>query len=176
MIVAAALAYYVAFAPSHLLGGSSSGRSDEWRIAWRMFLNHPLNGVGLGNFVVLEPGYATQNFNISFVGEVVKQALVAHNTYLELAAELGLAGVVLVLAVIGLVLRTGFQALKQLSGSGDLLEFYARGLVAGAIGMFAAYVFLSAEYEKQLWLVLGLVVALSALAGNAGSRDVSRAP
>jgi hypothetical protein len=29
--------------------------------------------------------------------------------------------------------------------------------------MFAAYVFLSAQWEKQLWLVLGLLAAVSAL-------------
>ena len=54
--------------------------------------------------------------------------------------------------------------LPALASSADNLEFYARGLVAGAIGMFVAYFFLSGQYEKQLWLVLGLLAAVSARA------------
>jgi len=37
-------------------------------------------------------------------------------------------------------------------------------VLAGAIGMFVAYAFLSGQYEKQLWLVLGLVASIPALA------------
>ena len=165
VVVSVGLAYYVAFAPSHLhFGGSSSGRSDEWRIALRMFGNHVWNGVGLGNFIVLEPSYATSSINLNFVHLVVTTPLVVHNTYLELAAELGLAGLGLFLAILVIALRAGTRALRPLVATGDVFEFYARGIVAGAIGMFFAYIFLSAQYEKQLWLMLGLLLILPAVA------------
>jgi O-antigen ligase len=168
IIAAIGIGYYVAFAPYHVrntfsgsLSGASSGRADEWRIAARMFRNHPFGGVGLGNFVVLEPSYSTQTFNLSFVNLVVTRPLVAHNSYLEIAAELGLGGVALFIAILGLIAYRARRALRALASSADSLEFYARGLVAGAVGMFAAYIFLSGQYEKQLWLILGLLAAVS---------------
>jgi len=167
IIAAIGIGYYLAFAPYHVrdtfsgsLSGASSGRADEWRIATRMFRNHPFGGVGLGNFVVLEPSYSTQTFNLSFVNLVVTRPLVAHNSYLEIAAELGLGGVALFIAILGLVAYRARRALRALASSGDSLEFYARGLFAGAVGMFVAYIFLSGQYEKQLWLVLGLLAAV----------------
>jgi putative inorganic carbon (HCO3(-)) transporter len=171
VLCAIAIGYYLAYSPSHLRGSfsgsvatSSSGRSDEWRIALRMLRNHPLNGVGLGNYVVVEPSYATQSINLNFVRLVVTRPLVAHNSYLEVAAELGLGGIALFVTVLGLALRRAGRALASLATSPDNLEFYARGLLAGALGMFVAYAFLSGQYEKQLWLVLGLVASIPAVA------------
>jgi putative inorganic carbon (HCO3(-)) transporter len=178
VIGAIAVGYYFAFAPYHLrntfsgsLSGASSGRADEWRIALRMLRSHPFGGVGLGNFVVLEPSYSTQTFNLSFVNQVVTRPLVAHNSYLELAAELGLGGFALFVAILGLATHHAGRALSALASSADNLEFYARGLVAGAVGMFVAYFFLSGQYEKQLWLVLGLLAAVSARAWRNAPSD-----
>jgi putative inorganic carbon (HCO3(-)) transporter len=171
VIFAVGIGYYLAYTPSHLRGSfagsvasASSGRSDEWRIALRMFANHPLSGVGLGNFVVVEPSYSTQSINLNFVRLVVTRPLVAHNTYLEVAAELGLGGLVLFVGILSLSARRAGRALAALAESADQLESYARGLLAGTIGMFAAYVFLSGQYEKQLWLVIGLLASVPALA------------
>lgn len=163
VLVAGGLGYYALATPSHVLSNSSSGRAGEWRIAVRMFDNHPFNGVGLGNFGVVEPSYATQRLNLERVQFVVQFHQRTHNSYLEVAAELGIAGVVLLLVVLGAALRYAARGLTGLANGADALEMWARGLIAGAIGMFAAYVFLSAQWEKQLWLVLGLLAAVSAL-------------
>lgn len=174
IIGAIAVGYYFEFAPYHLrstfstsLAGASSGRADEWKIALRMFRNHPFGGVGLGNFVALEPSYSTQTFNLNFVHLVVGRPLVAHNSYLEVAAELGFGGVALLAGILGLVWYRAGRALAVFASAREPLEFYVRGLVAGAIGMFTAYFFLSGQYEKQLWLVLGLLAAIPALARQA---------
>src|SRR5262249_20938898 len=50
------------------------------------------------------------------------------------------------------------------------MEILARGIVIAAIGMFMAYFFLSAQYEKQLYLMLGALVALSAVSLRSRSR------
>jgi putative inorganic carbon (hco3(-)) transporter len=171
VILAVGVGYYFAYAPSHLRGsfsgslsGASSGRSDEWRIALRMIRNHPLNGVGLGNYIIVEPSYSTQSINLNFVRLVVTKPLVAHNSYLEVAAELGLGGLVLLVTVLTLAVSRARRALESFAKSADDLEFYARGLLAGAIGMFVAYGFLSGQYEKQLWLVIGLLASIPVLA------------
>ncbi|MFL5960992.1 MAG: O-antigen ligase family protein [Gaiellaceae bacterium] len=163
VLVAAGLGYYTFAAPSHVLSSSSSGRSGEWRIASRMFENHPLRGVGLGNFGVVEPSYSTQTLDLQRVRYVVKFRQRAHNTYLEVAAELGVAGVLLFLLVLGASIRYSLHGIAGLARAEDALEPWARGLVAGAIGMFVAYLFLSAEWEKQLWLVLALLAVVPAL-------------
>jgi O-antigen ligase len=128
-----------------------------------MFGNHPLTGVGLGNFVVVEPSYADQNLNLDRVGLIVNQPHRTHNTYLEVAAELGVPGLLLFLGVIGAALRPAVRGIARLAARADPLEAPARGLVAGAIGMFAAYIFISAQWEKQLWLVFALLAAVGAL-------------
>jgi O-antigen ligase len=129
-----------------------------------MFDNHPLRGVGLGNFGVVEPSYATQTMNLERVRFVVTFRQRVHNTYLEVAAELGVAGVLLFVAVLGIALRYAGRGVAALARAGDALEPWVRGLIAGALGMFTAYFFLSAQWEKQLWLVLALLAAVPALA------------
>lgn len=178
VVLAAGMGYYFAFAPYHVqstfsssLAGASSGRADEWRIALRMFENHPVDGVGLGNFIAVEPSYSTQTVNLNFVNLVVTRPLVAHNSYLEVAAELGLGGLALFVSILGIVTHRARRVLSSLGALLDGTEFYARGLVAGAIGMFAAYFFLSGQYEKQLWLVLGLLASVSALGRKLASAD-----
>jgi O-antigen ligase len=173
VLAACGLGYYVAYAPAHVAGtftsgltSASSGRSDEWRIALRMLSGHPLMGVGLGNYTVVEPTYAPQTIDLSFVRFVVTDRLVAHSTYLEVAAELGAVGIGLFLAILAVPTALATRALRRLAERLHPLEFEVRGLLAGALGMFAAYAFISAEYEKQLWLVLGLLAAVPALAAR----------
>ena len=52
-----------------------------------------------------------------------------------------------------LPLRMAGRALARVDQTLGELEFHVRGLLAGAAGMFVAYIFLSAEFEKPLWLV-----------------------
>jgi O-antigen ligase len=164
VLVAGGLGYYAIDRPAHVLSGTSSGRAGEWRVALRMFDNHPLTGVGLGNFTVVEPSYAAQTLNLNRVGLIVNQPHRTHNTYLEVAAELGLVGLLLFLLVIGAAIRSASRGLVQLTRTADSLEFAARGLLVGAIGMFSAYLFISAQWEKQIWLVFALLAAIPALA------------
>ncbi len=171
VLVAAGLGYYLAYKPAHVfeagrrggLSATSSGRIDEWAVALRVVEGHPLGGVGLGNYEVVEPSYATQTLNLNFVHYIVNFRQVVHNTYLQMAAEVGFVGLFLFLAILVLPLRLAGRALARLDQGLGELEFHARGLAAGAIGMFAAYIFLTAEYEKQLWLVLGLLASVPAL-------------
>jgi len=174
LLLAIAGSYYVEYAPakvksrlSNVSAQGSSGRSDEWNIAIRMFGDHPILGVGLGNYQAIEPDYAARSIDLQFVNYVVQDRLVAHNTYLEIAAELGLIGLAAFLGILGFTLVRATGALAQLERAGSDLEFYGRGLVIGMFGLLTAYTFFSAQYEKQLWLLLGLLAALSTLAATA---------
>lgn len=167
LLAAVGLGYYFGYKPAHVfqttsragLSGTTSGRLDEWRLALRVFSGHPVGGVGLGNYQVVEPSYATQTLNLTTVRQIVTIPLVVHNTYLQLAAELGVVGLVLFLSIVVVPLRLTFLALRSLGQSLGELEFQARGLLAGVSGLLAAYVFLSGEFEKPLWLLLALLAS-----------------
>jgi O-antigen ligase len=172
VLSAGALGYYFGYKPAHVLGGdttrgglngATSGRLDLWRIALLIFEGHPFGGVGLGNFQTVEPSYATQTLNLTMVRQIVQEQLVVHNTYLQMAADLGLVGLGLFLAILALPIRLAGRALKRLELENHELEYHVRGLLAGTIGLLTAYAFLSAEFEKPLWLVLGLLAAVPAL-------------
>lgn len=78
-------------------------RIQDWRIALKMVEDHPFFGVGLGNFKIkfleyrreflkTDPGRAFQDY--------IPRGARAHNEYLQLAAELGLIGSLLVLGAL----------------------------------------------------------------------------
>ncbi|HEU5477048.1 MAG TPA: O-antigen ligase family protein [Gaiellaceae bacterium] len=170
VLVAVGLGYYVTYKPAHVfqsgvggLSATSSGRTDEWKVALRIAGGHPIGGVGLGNYRVVEPSVATQTLNLDVVRFIVRFRQLAHNTYLQVAAELGLVGLLLFLTILALPLRAAGRALAGLEQELDELEFHARGLLAGAIGLLTAYVFLSANLEKPLWFVVGLLASVPSL-------------
>ncbi len=168
VLVAVGLAYYLAYKPAHVfetggLSATSSGRVDEWHLAFRVFSGHPIGGVALGNYQAVESSYTTQTLNLSVITYIVTFQQVVHNTYLQMAAELGLVGLSVFLAILFIPLRLAAQALAKVGRGIEEVEFHARGLLAGAIGMFVAYFFLSAATEKQLWLVIALLASIPAM-------------
>ena len=176
VLVAVGLGYYLTYRPAHVFqsgeaGGvsaTSSGRTDEWQVAVRMFRDHPLGGVGLGSYREAEPAYATQTFNLSFTQFIVTFRQLAHNMYLQVAAELGLVGLILFFTILALPLHLAARTLARFERVPAELEFSARGLFAGVVGLLAAYVFLSADLEKPLWLMLGLLASVPQLLRESG--------
>jgi O-antigen ligase len=180
LIVASGLTYYGVFASQEARSRitdfspqASSGRSDLWTVAVREFDAHPLVGVGGGNFVVAKASYATDDVNLTRLDRVVDDPVVTHNTFLEILAELGLIGITLFgLMVVG-VLTIGMRGIWRLQRLGFAdTALLARGLPVATIGMLAAYTFLSAQYEKNLWLLLGATAAISCIAVRASSGAV----
>jgi O-antigen ligase len=178
LISAAGVAYYGYFASQEardrvtsLSPEASSGRADLWTVAVREFDAHPLTGVGGGNFVTAKPAYATETVNITRLDRVVDDPVVTHNTYLEILAELGLVGIAL-FAVIALgSIAIGLRGAQRLGRAGfKETALLGRGVVIATIGMLAAFTFLSAQYEKNLWLLLGASAALASLATQVQTR------
>jgi len=175
VVCAAAIGYYTFFATatqrerlSNISASGSSGRADEWRIALRMTGDHPLVGIGLNNFRTVEPSYITSSTPFLDVRELL-HAPQTHNTYLQTLSELGAVGLTLLLAILGSTVALGITAARRLAAAGRVGdEIVVRGIVLGAIGLVTAYFFLPGLYEKQLWLLLGLMVAATAMTRPAG--------
>jgi O-antigen ligase len=172
------VAYFALAAPPevsgrvlHFTAGGGSGRTDLWAIARQVAHDHPVLGVGIGNFEEVAPAYASRTTNLPAIDLVIDEPHVVHNSYLELLAELGVVGFALFVALVGAALGLGWRAVRAFARSGETdLELIARGLLIGLSGMLAASFFLSAEYEKQLWLLLGFATALMRVSAAAARR------
>jgi O-antigen ligase len=164
--VLATVIYFGAFAPAEardrvleLQGGT--GRTDIWTVGWRMVEDQPLLGVGAGNFPVASIHYLLEPGSLLRTDFIVDNPKVAHNTYLNVLAELGVVGLALFLAVIAFPLGWAARAVAFAARAGDRqLEVLARAMVVVIVGLLAADFFGSRQYSKQLWLLLGLCPVL----------------
>jgi O-antigen ligase len=170
------LGYITAVAPqasrdriTRVDGGT--GRTDIWRVAGRMVSAHPVRGVGSGNFQLSSVHYLLTNPGAVRYDYFVDHPKVAHNTYLHVLAELGLIGLALFLAIIGFAVASTFRAIQVFTKAGDRdMELLTRGLLLAMIGLLSADFFISGQYSKQLWLLLGLGPAMLAIAKTRARR------
>jgi putative inorganic carbon (HCO3(-)) transporter len=132
------------------------GRSTENAAAALAFLDHPILGVGPGLFPTYYQTYA-QTIGVGLHAGTRE----AHNLYLGLAAETGLAGV----AAFGCVLFVTFRSLLQARRlQGDPIEPIATALLLSLVIFLTTSLFLHLAYERYFWLLM----ALAAGAGVAG--------
>ena len=149
---------------------NSTGRSDLWTVAARMVADHPVQGVGTGNFPVQSRAYLLRPGVIEEDDFVLLTPKVTHNTYLQVAAELGFVGLLLFLGIILSSLWSMVRAAQVFASRHDVTgELMARALAIGTIGFLSAGVFVSANYSKILWLLLA--VGPAALAVAHGRRE-----
>jgi O-antigen ligase len=127
-------------------------RGEIWEDTWAVIRRHPLTGVGLGAFETAYPIYARDKGMEGVVAE-------AHNDYLQVVADAGLPGAVLVLWFIVAL----FRAIARGVRSRDrLLAGLALGAGAGLFGLLVHSVFdfnLHLPSHAMLFLVLSAVVA-----------------
>ncbi|WP_228772096.1 O-antigen ligase family protein [Actinokineospora alba] len=145
---------------SFIAGSNVDARELRWQAAARMLAENPVLGVGPGGF---RSDYAAASHN----AEVGEQTPVAHNMYLEVAAELGLPGFLL---FIGLLVLAAVATERALRASRDRRPMVA--VQAALIAVAVASTFLSQQYYLPLWLLIGLAVAAeSRLHERRGSAD-----
>ena len=143
---------------STLVSGDASAmgtRTGLMGLAWRLFREHPLLGVGIGGF-----GFYTRDAENTF----------PHNLFLEIGAELGFFALI---AFTALVLWASWEAYRQLRQRGFP---YARE----AAGVFSLLIFSFIQMVKSgdmndnrtMWLLVGLPFLLRSLA----EREASRTP
>jgi O-antigen ligase len=149
-----------------------TGRTDIWRIGGRMIEAHPVRGVGSGNFQLTSGHYLLERPGAVKYDYFIDKPKVAHNTYLHVLAELGFVGLALFLAIIVFAVVCAYVAAKRFMEAGDRdMELLTRGLLLAMIGLLAADFFISAQYSKQLWLLLGLGPAMLAIAKTRARRQ-----
>lgn len=159
-----------------------TGRTDLWNIGWRMVEDKPVAGVGVGNFQTASIHYLLEPGAIRRDEFIVDQPKSAHNTYLQVQTELGAIGFAMFAAIILFAMLCMLRAARIFERRGERsLELIARALLIAVAGVLAADFFISEQYSKQLWLLLGLGPGLLGVAhglvrpGEAGA-DTSGDP
>ncbi len=176
-LTAVAVGWYAFAAPAQMKEriadpGGGTGRLDLWMLGGRVVEDHPITGVGAGNFRVVEPRYFSETINLPNSEFYVDTPIVVHSTYLEVLTELGVVGFFLFAAIIVGSLVLTWRAAQEFSRIDPALELWTRGLLVGVLGLLTAFGFISAPYDKQMWLLLALGVALYSLSRSlATARD-----
>ena len=134
-----------------LIGSLSSGTRGDTSMVHRLhlvysafdvFIKNPLFGVGLGNFEAIASRYTIY-------------PMVCHNTYLEIASNLGLLGFIPYLSILYKGLTTGRKGIKN--GNASELIWAVR---ASLLGMYIAIMFLSVPFKLDLWIMLGVAAII----------------
>ena len=134
---------------------SSENRIEQVRAGLMMIKDHPWFGVGFINFEENYASYVTPVYSHEFRG--------VHNTYVQLAADLGLPGLIFFLWVF----FNSWRHLREVRNSPDADEWlrYASRIISG---IFIAYlvtaIFAGMVTQKDFWVVLSLGTAMAEIA------------
>ncbi|KIC10755.1 hypothetical protein RA19_10195 [Leisingera sp. ANG-M1] len=130
-------------------------------IGLQLLWENPVFGVGPGNYPNF---YAGDEFRWYPGREPAPRQL--HNSYLEVAAELGLIGLALFLGVMFSAMKAAVQAARaEVAG----LSVFARALAYGFGAFLIASLFMPNEDTKFMWILPALCVAARHLSLGKGS-------
>jgi O-antigen ligase len=131
--------------------GSNAGRLIIWQQAADVFREHPISGVGIGNY----------SFYL-FPEEKYRTPIYAHNTYLDIASEMGIFALI---AWIGIFLSCFWQLFKIIKKTADKnTRIISIGLFGGLIWFSVHCFFETPIYSPQvlamLMIIFGMVVGV----------------
>jgi O-antigen ligase len=136
--------------PSITRGSDTIGlRYMLWQAGWRMWLDNPIAGVGIGQFPVHLAQYAPSQFPPHYLG------LVAHNMYIAMLAETGIIGFGLFILLLFTALRYLLRAAS--AGDPDAASLRNTWLVVFLVMLFGG-ITKTDQADKLLWLAIGVSV------------------
>jgi O-antigen ligase len=132
------------------VAASTEAHLDLFKAGWGMISANPVFGVGLGQFQEQSSVYYD-----------VAHPRIAHNTYIQIAAESGIPALIAFLLFIGLILHSLSHIATMAGAQGRLhIRQWAVALQAGLVGYLVSAFFLSAQFEKFFWLIVFLSIAM----------------
>lgn len=121
-----------------------------WKATLRMIQDHPILGIGTGNFFTVYPKYRLPE-------ATEKEVAYAHNIFLEVAAEFGFIGLTLFCLILLSLIYMGFSL--ALTGN----PFY-QGVFAGFIGVLVHQQvdipIWSIGIGGIFWMMVGLIIGM----------------
>lgn len=137
-------------------GGTLASRIEVWQRGWMMVQDFPFTGIGIGTFNSV--AHSLYPFFIIAPDEVVAHA---HNQFLEVAVDLGIAGL---MAYVGLLAAFVISSLRAYRATNDAS---LRTLIVGlSCGLFAHHIFgltdafiLGTKPGVVMWIFFAFVAA-----------------
>jgi O-antigen ligase len=136
-----------------LASNSAQQRFDILRTGWHIFTSHPVTGVGIGCYNEANARYAPE------LG-----ARDAHNTYIHLAAEMGVPGLLLWLGLVGSVLAQVRRVRTRLEADDRTIQVL--WIERATIAFLIAAIFASYSGLTMFYLFLGTLWAATNVLGR----------
>jgi O-antigen ligase len=139
---------------------SETGRLKIWTRGMSYMVRNPVLGVGVGNFPVAEgtisPMAGRQEYGVG-----VRWGA-AHNSFVQVGAELGIPGLALFVGLIGSVFVSLRRVARQAAHSASQRNVarLAQSLMAAMVGFAVGGFFLSLAYADFLYCLVALAAAL----------------
>jgi len=156
----AALLGLLVFAPGYMVqrletaspyDDTGAARIEIWYEGWQMFMSNPILGVGMHNFAENE-----------------STGHVAHNSFVHVAAELGLPGLFIWMGLLYFSFRSLNEARKQYSVEviASKAHVLSDSLIVSMVGFLTTSFFLSRQYEYLPYILIALSIVVYQVAGK----------
>lgn len=154
---------YGVFRQAGLIEGFKSVSSERhflWPQAVDMFTDYPITGVGVGSFFIELPNYYEKN------NPSVKIMDFTGNYYLQIVSELGITGLILILAIFFLLIKKSliFFFINRDIFKNKREAWLFRGFLISIISMIVMLFFGPHtnfnEIQFTFWLIIGLLIVL----------------
>jgi putative inorganic carbon (hco3(-)) transporter len=152
--------------------GALRGRATEMLASLHAFADHPLLGVGPGQYAPIYSVEYQQLPGVKF--RDIQKGRRAHSLYFEMAAETGLLGLVVFLMIPIVVLRRLWRAVRA-NPDAEVAET-AAALCLSLIGFLFTALFLSHAFERYYWILIGLAGATLTIANGNVAKPSSIGP
>jgi len=147
------------------------GRATENVAALHVFRDHPLLGVGPGQFFSRYSAQYGNALDLRFLEENRR----AHNLYLEIAADTGLLGLAAFLSIVGVTMVRLRRLTVRCRARAPELATLGDALLLALIAYMASGVFLQLAYQRYFWFLVALANCALWMLGRLPQRTPLRA-
>lgn len=138
-----------------------------WERAWEMYLDHPMVGVGAGNFPWRIYEYQTRTPDFDPDRTRLRGGRVVHSLYFTLISELGSIGTLLFVVMLFIMIRKLFRVMKAKSDDPAVqpalteASLLAKAMIASLGTFLFSGLFISVLYYPHFWYLIGFTLALT---------------
>ena len=136
---------------------TASSRINFWKAGFRMFREHPLTGVGMGNF--------GRNFAQLYTPTGHSMGYWSpHSIFVQAGAELGIGGLAILLLVFYLILKRNWETRSmylRYKLSNHWVYDFAHALDLSLVGFIVSGAFLTILYYPHLYVIMALALSLN---------------
>jgi O-antigen ligase len=136
--------------------GSAESRLPQFEMAYDIFTDNPLFGIGLNNYTEVMHDY---DFTEEGVESLTHHPV--HNIYLHIAAEMGIFGIA---AFIWFTATIFFEGIKYIISNKCLMIYVVTGMLAGIVAFLVHGLVDTASLGSKLfvfvWFFMGVIFAI----------------